>query len=131
MSLEKKNPEGLLTYESKTYQDKIKKSKIKLEDAEEILCKFIKDKREFHEYVNLYFIYQDSYVFTLHKNQVKTTYKNGGNITKGIYGLFIDMNTGKLNFVKQNDENDILIVLDTYLVGISKKFTHHSVSCSE
>lgn len=131
MNFEKKNPEGLILYGSIKYENKLKESKIKLEDAEKILCTFIKDKKEFHEYINLYFLYEDSFVFSLHKNQVKTTYKNGANITKGIYGVYINMNTGKLNFIKKNDENDILIVLDTYLDGISKKFTHYLVSCDK
>ena len=130
MSSEKKNPEGFFPYKSVEYENKIKDAKIEFENIEKILCTFIKDKKELHEFINLYFIYQDSYVFTPHKNQVKTTYKNGGNITKGIYGVYINMYTGKLTSVKQNNSNkDILIVLEKYSQGIFAKFKHHAVSC--
>lgn len=132
MSSEKKNLEGLFPYKSVEYERKTKDAKVKLEDTNKILCKFIKNKKELHEFVNMYFIYQDSYVFTLQKNQVKTTYKNGGYIAKGIYGLYINMHTGKLTLIKKNNSNkDVLIVLEKDSKGMFGKFKHYSIDCNK
>lgn len=129
MSLGQNNPKGLLLYGSKEYIEKIKRSKIKLKDAEKILCRFIKDKKEFEYYTHSFFIYKDAYVFNTGLNKVKGLNYN----TKGVSGIYIDANTGKVDIIKHSKDSDLEILIKPIKKQgtVFPEYRHFSASCQE
>jgi hypothetical protein len=132
MSSEFKNPEGLLPYGSIKYEQKVKDAKVKLEEAESILCKFIKENEEFKDYKKLYFIYKNAYVFKF--GQIRRIMSVKSN-TKGIDGIYIDINTGKLQIVKKNrNSNKVFFGLEKEKnsndIFSNIDFKHYTVKCN-
>jgi len=129
MSSELKNPKHLLPYDSSEFKVKVNSSNIKIADAEIILCNFIKTDKEYKSHLMLYFIYNDSYVFTTIKNLGKSFYSNSRNITKGIDGLYVHMDTGKVMIVERSNITDKYIVLEAEDNPVG--FKHYRVNCEQ
>lgn len=128
MSSDKNNPEGLLLYGSVEYKEKVKKSKIKLNDAEKILCRFIKNQKEFEHYIHLFFIYKDAYVFNTGLNRVKGLDYN----TKGVDGIYIDVKTGKVDIIKHSKDTDFQIFIKPRATkeSVFPDYAHFSANCN-
>ena len=112
MSSEFKNPEGLLAYGSIEYEQKVKKTKVKFEDAKKLLCKYIKKNEKLNNYRNLYFIYNDAYVF---KNTGFGKSSLSGISVQGLDGLYINIETGKIDEVENNKKQRILLNKNNYI----------------
>jgi len=106
--------EGIFLYQTSVYDEHVKNLEISLEDAEQIVCKAMKNKSLASQNFVHYLIYKDDYVF------IRFSPKHSG-LYEINQGAFVNVHTGTLVQNKYKGRKVSILTGKQYLISCLRK----------